>query len=175
MSKRFKYPEVIHNHFQYHHAVDDHNVKWHSPISIEVVWATKRWPNRVFCFLLSITKVNSFLAESYFTGRKSDSMLDFWKRLSFELIENAYMKEDDRMECQRSARIRERIGHGLVSLPPWKNFSGGHLVTSMSKYPIKMQPVLPRSMNLLCMLSWSAPVQPLLGKSHQRLRKRLLK
>ena len=107
MSKRFKYPEVIHNHFQYHHAVDDHNVKWHSPISIEVVWATKRWPNRVFCFLLSITKVNSFWAESYFTGRKSDSMLDFWKCLSFELIENAYMKEDDRMERQRSARIRE--------------------------------------------------------------------
>ena len=64
-------------------------------------------------------------------------MLDFRKRLSFELIENAYMKEDNRAECQRSARIRERIGHGLVSLPPWKNFSGGHLVTSMSKYPQK--------------------------------------
>ena len=122
MSKRFKYPEVIHNHFQYHHAVDDHNPKWHSPISIEVVWATKRWPNRVFCFLLSITEVNCFLAESYFTGEKSDSLLDFQKRLSFELIENAYMKEDDRVEHQRSARIRERIGHGLVSLPPWKKF-----------------------------------------------------
>ena len=137
MSKRFKYPEVIHNHFQYCHAVDDHNAKRHSPISIEVVWATMRWPNRVFCFLLSITEVNCFLAETYFTGRKSDSMLDFRKRLSFELIENAYMKEDNRAERQRSARIRERIGHGLVSLPPWKKFSGEHLVTSMSKYPKK--------------------------------------
>ena len=120
MTKRFKYPEVIHNHFQYRHAVDDHNAKRHSPISIEVVWATKWWPNRVFCFLLSITEVNCFLAESCFTGQKSDSMLDFRKRLSLELIENAYMKEDNRVERQRSARIRERIGHGLVSLPPWK-------------------------------------------------------
>ena len=70
MSTRFKYPEVIHNHFQYRHAVDDHNAKRHSPISIEVVWATKHWPNRVFCFLLSITEVNCFLAETYVTGQK---------------------------------------------------------------------------------------------------------
>ena len=47
------------------------------------------------------------------------------------------MKDDNRVERQRSARIREQIGHGLVSLPPWKKFSGGHLVTSMSKYPQK--------------------------------------
>ena len=137
MSKRLKYPEVVHNHFQYCHAVDDHNAKWHSLISIEVVWATKQWPNRVFSFLLLITEVNCFLAESYFTGRKSDSMLDFRKRLSFKLIENAYMKEEDRVEHHRSARIRERIGHGLVSLPAWKKFSGGHLITSVSKYPQK--------------------------------------
>ena len=42
MLKMFKNPEVVYNHFQYHHAVDDHNTKWHSPISIEVVWATKQ-------------------------------------------------------------------------------------------------------------------------------------
>ena len=83
MMKLFKYPEVVHNHFQYHHAVDDHNAKQHSPISIEVVWATKQWPNRVFCFLFSITEDNCFLTESYFTGRKSDSMLDFRMCLSF--------------------------------------------------------------------------------------------
>ena len=68
MLKLFKYLEVVHNHFQYRHALDDHNAKWHSPISIEVVWATKQWPNRVFCFLLSITEANCFLAEGYFTG-----------------------------------------------------------------------------------------------------------
>ena len=37
MTKMFKYPEVVHNHFQICHSVDDHNAKRHSPISIEVV------------------------------------------------------------------------------------------------------------------------------------------
>ena len=39
--KSFRYPEVVHNHFQNRHSVDDHNAKRHSPISIEVVWVTK--------------------------------------------------------------------------------------------------------------------------------------
>ena len=49
-SVTFKYPEVIHNHIMFRHAVDDHNGKQHSPISLKVVWATKRWVNRVFAF-----------------------------------------------------------------------------------------------------------------------------
>ena len=122
MTKLFKYPEVVHNHFQYHHAVDNHNAKQYSPISIEVVWATKWWPNRVFCFMLLITEVNCFLAESYFTGQKSDSMLDFWKRLSFKLIENAYMREEKRVECHRSCRIREGTVMGLCRFHHGKNF-----------------------------------------------------
>ena len=73
----FKYPEVVHNHLLYCHAVDDHNGKRHSPISLEVVWATKRWPNQVFAFLMSITEANCYLAKSFFTSRKSESMLDF--------------------------------------------------------------------------------------------------
>ena len=34
------YPEVMGNHFLYQHSVDDHNNKRHSPVSLEVVWAT---------------------------------------------------------------------------------------------------------------------------------------
>ena len=45
---KFHYPEVLGNHFLYRHSVNDHNNKQHSPISLEVVWATKYWPNRVF-------------------------------------------------------------------------------------------------------------------------------
>jgi len=30
--KRFKYPEVVDNHFLYHHWVDDHNLWRHAPI-----------------------------------------------------------------------------------------------------------------------------------------------
>ena len=40
-TKTFKYPEVVHNHFQNCHSVNDHNAKRHSPLIIAVVWATK--------------------------------------------------------------------------------------------------------------------------------------
>ena len=124
-STSFRYPEVVHNHFLYRHAVDDHNGKRHSPISLEVVWATKRWPNRVFAFLMSITEVNCYLAESYFTSRKSNSMLDFRKSLSHQLIENEYFDQEAESQQRRSSRIQEGIGHRLMSLPPYKNFLGG--------------------------------------------------
>ena len=34
----FVYPELIQNHFQYYHAVDDHNNRSQSPISLEMTW-----------------------------------------------------------------------------------------------------------------------------------------
>ena len=136
-STSFRYPEVVHNHFLYCHAVDDHNGKRHSPISLEVVWATKRWPNRVFAFLVSITEVNCYLAESYFTSRKSNSMLDFRKSLSCQLIENEYFDQEAESQLRRSSRIQEGIGHGLMSLPPYRFFLGGRMVPSDSKYPPK--------------------------------------
>ena len=67
-STTFRYPEVVDNHFKYRHYVDDHNGKQHSPTSMEVVWATKHWSNRVFAFLLSISEVNCWLAETQFTS-----------------------------------------------------------------------------------------------------------
>ena len=85
-SVTFKYPEVIHNHFMFRYAVDDHNGKQHSPISLKVVWARKRWAYRVFAFLLSFTEVNCFLAELLFMDRKSGSMTEFQKQLVYELI-----------------------------------------------------------------------------------------
>ena len=130
----FRYPEVVHNHFLYRHTVDDHNGKQHSPISLEVVWATKRWPNRVFAFLMSITEVNCYLAESYFTSRKSN-MLDFRKSLSHQLIENEYFDQEAESQCHRSTRIQEGIGHRLMSLPPYKKFLGSRMVPSDLKYP----------------------------------------
>ena len=134
-SVTFKYPEVIHNHFMFRHAVDDHNGNGHSPISLKVVWATKRWANRVFAFLLSITEVNCFLAQTHLTDRKSGSMLEFRKQLAYELIENDYLEKEEAALHHRSTRIQEGIGHGLLSLPPLKKFVGAKGVTSMSKYP----------------------------------------
>ena len=115
--------------------MDDHNGKQHSPISLKVVWATKRWANRVFAFLLSITEVNCFLAELHFTDQKSGSMMEFRKQLVYKLIENGYLEKEEAALHHRSTRIQEGIGHGLLSLPPFKKFVGTKVVTSMSKPP----------------------------------------
>ena len=48
--KMIWYSEVVHNHFKYRHAVDDHNNRRQSPISLEETWATKWWPHRVHAF-----------------------------------------------------------------------------------------------------------------------------
>ena len=74
--------------FKNQHATDDENGKQHSHISLEAVWAVKWWHNCVFAFLHSITEVNCFLTESYFTGWKCESMMDFRKTLAYQLIEN---------------------------------------------------------------------------------------
>ena len=132
MTKTFKYPEVVHNHFQNGHSVNDHNAKRDSPISIEVVWAAKQWPNLVFAFLFAITEVNCFLSQSHFTSRKHDSMMDYRKELANELIENQYLVQVDLAEKQRSARIQQEISHGLVLLPSFQNFSGKRMVKSTS-------------------------------------------
>ena len=75
--KTFHYPEVVGNHFLHWHSIDDHNNKQHSPISLEVVWAMKYWPNCVFAFLLSITKVNVNLAVTYFSGQQQMGQIKF--------------------------------------------------------------------------------------------------
>ena len=64
----FRYPEIIHNHFQFRHAVDDHNNRRQSPISIEKTWATAWWPNRVFAFLIAVVEVNTYLAALHLYG-----------------------------------------------------------------------------------------------------------
>ena len=64
-------------------------------------------------------------------------MLDFQKSLSHQLIENEYFDQEAESQLRRSSRIQEGIGHGLMSLPPYKNFLGGRMVPSDSKYPQK--------------------------------------
>ena len=62
----FRYPEVVHNHYQYRDVIDNHNSQCMHPISMEETWMTTRWPNRVFCFLLAVTMVNVQNAGVYF-------------------------------------------------------------------------------------------------------------
>ena len=78
------------NHFLYQHSVNDHNNKQHSPISLEVVWATKYWPNHVFAFLLGVMEVNVNLAATYFGGQPQMGQIKFWNLLAKTLILNRY-------------------------------------------------------------------------------------
>ena len=71
----FRYPEVVHNHYQYRDVIDNHNSQHMHPISMEETWMTTHWPNRMFCFLLAITMVNVQNAGVYFCNLpKVDSL-----------------------------------------------------------------------------------------------------
>ena len=63
--------------------------------------------------------------------------MEFRKQLAYELIENEYLEKEEAALHRRSTRIQEGIGHGLLSLPPYKKFVGTKIVTSMSKYTPK--------------------------------------
>ena len=62
----FVYPEVEHNHYCYWDVMDNHNSVRMHPISMEETLMTTHWPNRVFCFLLTLTIVNIQNAGCYF-------------------------------------------------------------------------------------------------------------
>ena len=55
----------------------------------------KYWPNRVFSFLLSITKVNVNLAATYFGGQEQTGQINFHKKLAKTLIFNTHCNEDN--------------------------------------------------------------------------------
>ena len=88
-------------------------------------------------------------------------MIEFQKQLAYKLIENDYLEKEEAALCPRSTRIQEGIGHGLLSLPPYKKFVGMKIVTSMSKYPQKMQLLQKRGTHLLQVHPRSASLQPL--------------
>lgn len=128
---KFKYKEVVANHYKYRGAVDEHNSKRHDGgtgdgIGLEASWATTRWENRVFAFILGVSEVNAYLGRSYY-GSDMETQIQFRQRLAFDLI--TYM--DDIRESSavgispERLRSRARRGHTLVTAPCWSKFSGG--------------------------------------------------
>ena len=114
--RRFKYPEVLHNHFRYQHLVNDHNSKRHQPISLEVVWASQEWRHRPFTFLLAMMEVNVKLASEHFGGLEDKGMIAFHKQFARELINNDYLKREAAEPCSSACRHKE-MDHVLISLP----------------------------------------------------------
>ena len=132
--RRFKYPEVPHNHFRYRHLVDDHNSKRHQPISLEVVWATQEWSCRHFAFLLVVMEVNVKLALEHFGGHQDKGMIAFCKQFAQELVNNDYLEREAAEPHSPAAQSKE-MDHVLISLPHWKKFCGTEMVVSKLSYP----------------------------------------
>ncbi len=131
---KFQSPEVVHNHYKYRYMVDDHNARRQSPISLEVSWATRRWPNRVFAFILGVSEVNAMLAEAYFSDTPQPRMLDFRKQLAKELIHNSYNVEDDGKSIRKSYQKIEAHSHELLSLSKKNKFDGVKVVESVPPF-----------------------------------------
>ena len=124
---RFKYTEVIGNHFAYRGAVDDHNSKCHdcgtkNGLCIEDSWSTNRWENKVFAFILAIlTEVNAYLAMQFFS-ETSYKQLEFQKKLSYEMVHNSFdAVEEEQLSHHRRVRTRSQNTRVLITAP---SFSG---------------------------------------------------
>ena len=85
---KFKYTEVVANHFDFRGAVDFHNSKRHDcgtkhGLSIEETWRTTNWALRVFGFIIAITEVNAFLAMRFLEGLRVHSwnFVNNWRRI----------------------------------------------------------------------------------------------
>ena len=113
---------MIGNHFLFQHSVDDHNNKRHSPISIEEIWATKWWPNRVFATLLAVTEINVSLGMVEFCDNAPTSQIEFRKKLADVLINNEYFNEEDDTTPVKKAKKQRTSVHSYCTLPKGKNF-----------------------------------------------------
>ena len=127
----FRYPEVVHNHYQYRDVIDNHNSQRMHPISMEETWMTTRWPNRVFCFLLAVTMVNVQNAGVYYCNLPKVDSLTARKLIAQQLIENKYLIAD---RLQRKRPRRGETSHCLISLPTSRKFDNGRMVRCRSKY-----------------------------------------
>ncbi|KAG7370584.1 Snf7 family protein [Nitzschia inconspicua] len=68
----FQYPEVVQNHYQYRHHIDDHNSERHRPIILEVTWATKPLGDPILCVSPCLHRVNPRVF--YFFGGASEEV-----------------------------------------------------------------------------------------------------
>jgi hypothetical protein len=155
----FSYPEVVHNHYTYRDAVDNHNACRMYPIALEETWKTTRWPTRVFQFLLAISEVNVRFAYTKLYDNGPLSQLQFRRLLAEKLIFNPY-REDDGVRTPNStprAVRRRRTSCELLTLPPKKTFRHGRLATCKTTY-IQLKCVgCPKKTRTYCSCSLGTP------------------
>ena len=128
----FKYPEIVHNHYQFQDMIDNHNSLCMHPISMEETWMTMQWPNCVFCFLLAVTVVNVQNAGVYFCLFPKIDALMAWKHIARGLINNRYLIIEQ--SPSRKHSHWSHLVHHLITLPTHKFFLNGQLVTCKNTY-----------------------------------------
>jgi hypothetical protein len=139
VTKSFRYPEVVANHYAYRGCVDDHNNKRQDGgskqgLALESTWSTFRWPIRVVSFILAITEVNTYLAWAYFKSEKVEFII-FRKQLAKALIYNRYVEMDGAVDVNRG-RKRRLVDHTLMkALLYARRWTGGEWdTTAKNKY-----------------------------------------
>ena len=80
---KFKYPEVVADHYRYRGEVENYNALRHDGgtkfhFCLESQWGTTWWPIRVFAFFVAFTEVNAYLAMKYFL-KTDDKFMGFQK------------------------------------------------------------------------------------------------
>jgi hypothetical protein len=140
---RFKYPEVVSNHYLYRGVIDKHNQRQHYPIPFERRWGTKRWDQRVFGFVLAVTEINVLLADAFLKHASPMPTDDFRREFALALIHNKHYAPNvsPEVDCWlSSARKRRRSGnepeHEYLSLPAFHKFNKFcQIVKADSRYP----------------------------------------
>ena len=132
--KTFQYPEVISDYFACRDKVDSHNGLRMFPIALEETWKTKRWPLRVFQFLLAITEVNIKLVAEYCFRCDKTSQQEFRRSFAKEMIYNIYYEQERNKKGKRSSPRALNFAHDLVPLGPYKTFDGTSLVKCKTRY-----------------------------------------
>ena len=133
-SVSFYYPMVVHDHFHFRDAVDNHNGRRMFPIAIEEQLGTHRWIVRSFDFLCALTEVNVNQVRHGIFGQKLENQVDFRFNLCNEMINNPYLAEE-MAQARRSGRIQPgAMKHKLISCPPYRKVKRGKLVRCKTRY-----------------------------------------
>ena len=82
---KFKYPEVVADHYRYRGEVENHNELRHNggnkyKIGLESKRGTTWWPIQVFSLFIACTEVNAYLAMKYFL-KTDDTSMNFQKKI----------------------------------------------------------------------------------------------
>ena len=131
---KFKYPEVVHNHYKYRHMVDGHKTKKQSPISLGGNWVTHRWSNKV-CIHTWCVRSQYNASWSLLFWHTTTQYAWFQETAGKKLIHNTYYVKDNGMAIRKIRWEVEGCCNELLLLLKKNKFNGAKIVQNVSYYP----------------------------------------